>query len=430
MAEALLGFAAVFALASIRIPLAFAMSLVGFGGIVLMQGWNAATSSTAQVVYETGMSYILSVIPLFVLMGNLIARSGLAADLFGAAQAIVGRFRGGLAHATILTCATFGAICGSSIATAATMTKVAYPPMVRLGYSRELASGVITAGGTLGILVPPSTVMVIYGIVTETHIGKLFAAGVLPGVACTLLLMAGVAWTTWRRPQSGPPAEPRDGALGWRTVRGVVGVGVLVATVLGGIYTGAFTTTEGASVGAAGALLIAVVRRSLSPAAFWAVLQESGRTTGMLFALLIGAMVFSNFVNYTTMPSDLVRWITAFDVAPILVVGAMMLVYVVLGSVMEELSMVLLTLPVFFPVVMQLGVDPVWFGILIVLVVQIGLISPPVGMNLFVFKSLAPDVSIGEVFRGAVVPLFALLATMALVMAVPGLATLLPGWVR
>ena len=430
MTEALLGFAAVFLLALLRIPLAFAMGFVGFVGLGLLRGWAPTMANAAQVVYDTGFAYTLSVVPLFILMGNFVARAGLAHELFRAAYAFIGHFRGGLAHATVLACAGFGAICGSSIATAATMAKVAYPPMKKLGYSNALSTGVIAAGGTLGIMIPPSTIMVIYGIVTETHIGKLFAAGVLPGLMCALLLMAGVAWITWRDPSAGPAGERTAWPERWRALGDIWGVALLVVVVLGGIYGGVFTATEGAGIGASGAFFFALARGALTLKVLFEVLVESARTTAMLFTILIAAMLFSGFVNFTTMPGDLKDWILHLGLSPLMVVGAMMVIYVLLGTIMEELSMVLLTIPVFFPIVTGLGFDPVWFGVLIVLVVQIGLISPPVGMNLFVLNTLLKDVTLREVFRGVWLFVLMLVLALGVVLEFPMLSLWLPSFMR
>ena len=260
MIEALIGFACVFALALMRVPLAFAMGLVGFVGLGVLRGWPPSMANAAQVVYDTGFAYTLSVVPLFILMGNFVARAGLAHELFRAAYTFVGHVRGGLAHATVIACAGFGAICGSSIATAATMAKVAYPPMKKLGYADHMSTGVIAAGGTLGIMIPPSTIMVNYGIVTETNIGKLFAAGILPGLMCAGLLMLGVVWQTWRDPAAGPAGERTSWAERWAALRGIWGVALLVVVVLGGIYGGVFTATEGAGIGASGAFFFALAR--------------------------------------------------------------------------------------------------------------------------------------------------------------------------
>ena len=430
MTAALLGFAVIFTLALLRIPLAFAMGGVGIVGMGLTRGWEPAFASTAQVVYETGFAYTLSVIPLFILMGNFVARAGLAKELFEAAFAFIGHFRGGLAHATVVACAGFGAICGSSIATAATMGKVAYPSMKKLGYSDSLSMGVIAAGGTLGIMIPPSTIMVIYGIITETNIGKLFAAGVIPGLLSALLMMVGITWITARDPAHAPAGERSTWPQRWQALRGIWGVLLLVIVVLGGIYGGIFTATEGAGFGAAGAFLFALARRRLTWAILSEVLIESARTTAMLFTLLIAATLFANFVNFTSMPNDLKNLITQSGMSPTMIIVAMMGVYVVLGTVMEELTMVLLTIPLFFPIVTALGFDPVWFGVLIVMVVQIGLISPPVGMNMFVLNALLPGVGLGAIYRGCWPFVFVLVVMLALLVAFPQLSLWLPSLMK
>jgi tripartite ATP-independent transporter DctM subunit len=430
MTEALIGFAAVFVLALLRMPLAFAMGAVGFVGLGVLRGWAPTMANASQVVFDTGFAYTLSVVPLFILMGNLVARAGLAHELFRAAYAFIGHLRGGLAHATVMACAGFGAICGSSIATAATMSKVAYPPMKKLGYADYLSTGVIAAGGTLGIMIPPSTIMVIYGIVTETNIGKLFAAGVIPGLLCAGLLMIGVTWIVLRDPQAGPAGERATAAERWAALRGIWGVVLLVIVVLGGIYGGFFTATEGAGIGAFGAFLFAWFRRTLTLVVLRDVLVESARTTAMLFTILIAAQIFSSFVNYTTMPGDLKEWILHQGFSPLMVVAAMMVIYVILGTIMEELSMVLLTIPVFFPIVTGLGFDPVWFGVLIVLVVQVGLISPPVGMNMFVMNALLKDVSLMAIFRGSALFCIPLAIGLVLVLFFPQLALWLPGFMN
>jgi tripartite ATP-independent transporter DctM subunit len=428
--EALVGFAAIFALAIMRIPLAFAMGLVGFAGIWYSRGLAPAMASTAQVVYETGFAYTLSVIPLFILMGNFVARAGLAHELFQAAYAFIGHVRGGLAHATIAACGGFGAICGSSIATAATMSKVAYPSMKKLGYSDALSTGVMATGGTLGIMIPPSTIMVIYGIITETNIGKLFAAGVIPGLLTASLLMLAVVVITSRDPEHAPPGERFSWSERWRALRGIWGVAVLVLVVLGGIYGGLFTATEGAGFGAAGAFLFALGRGRLTWRILFQVLVESARTTAMLFTLLIAATIFANFVNFTTLPGDLKEWITQQGLSPTMIIVSMMLIYVVLGTVMEELTMVLLTIPLFFPIVTSLGFDPIWFGVLIVMIVQIGLISPPVGMNLFVLNALLPNVGLATIFRGCWPFVLVMVLVLGILIAFPQLSLWLPSLMR
>jgi len=430
MLEATLGFLAVFALAFLRVPLAVAMVLVGTAGLGAVRGWGPAFASVSQVVFETGFAYVLSVIPLFVLMGNLVTRAGMASELYTAAHAFVGHRKGGLAMASVMASAGFGAICGSSIATAATMTKVAYPQMRERGYKDALSTGAVAAGGTLGILIPPSTIMVIYGIITETNIGALFMAGVVPGILATLLLCLAVQWVVWRDPAAGPPDVRQTGRQRWQALRQIWAVLVLFGLVMGGIYGGWFTATEGAGVGAAGAFGFALWRGALNVRVLHGVLVESARTTAMLFMVLIGAMVFGNFVNFTSMPTDLRDMVLALSPHPLMVIVAMMAIYVALGLVMEELSMVLLTIPVFFPIVTGLGFDPVWFGVLIVTIVEIGMISPPVGMNLFVISTLLKEVKLSTIYRGVWPFVVADVVRLALLIAVPALSLWLPGLMR
>ena len=474
MTEALIGLLAMMVLAFLRLPIALAMAVVGIIGYAYMRDWSwtAALATVQTKVYETGRNYTLSVIPLFILMGNFVTRAGMSQELFRTAYAFIGHLRGGLAMATIVGCAGFGAICGSSIATAATFAKVAYPSMKKFGYSDALAAGAIASGGTLGILIPPSTIMVIYGIMTGTSIGKLFAAGILPGILATILLCLAVQYVTWRDPKAGPRGERLSwkerfatlNGLGWFVAVGVAVIGAswldwlpsddaavlgaiavfilslfykgvtsviaLFVLVMGGIYGGVFTAVEGAGVGAFGAMIFALARKTLTWQALYAALVESARTTAMLFLILIGALMFAEFVNITTMPQDMTKFISSLQVSPLVVVAAIMVIYVLLGTAMEELSMILLTVPVFFPVIVHLGLDPIWFGILIVVVVEIGLISPPVGMNLFVLNTLLPQVGTRTIFRG-VLPFMAIdCVRLAILVAFPIISTFLPSLMK
>ena len=432
MTEGLIGLAVMMAIAFARVPIAFAMGVVGIVGYAYMRDWNwwVAFASAQTKIYETGRNYTLSVVPLFILMGNFVTRAGMSQELFRAAYAFIGHLRGGLAMATIWASAGFGGICGSSIATTATMAKVAYPSMKRFGYSDRLAAGVIAGSGTLGIMIPPSTIMVIYGVFTETNIGKLFAAGIVPGILGAILLCIAVVYMNWRDPSSGPPGERSTWRERLLALKDVWGVAVLFIFVMGGIYGGLFTATEGAGMGAFGALVFALWRRALTWRTLYGALLESARTTAMLFMILIGALMFSEFINITTMPADLKNLVTGYNLNPTVVVLAICAVYVLLGTAMEELSMVLLTIPVFYPVIVGLGFDPVWFGIVIVCVVEIGLISPPVGMNMFVLKTLLPQVSTGTIFSGVMPFMWADVVRLAIIVAVPWLALWLPSMMR
>ncbi len=426
MTEASLGLLAMLILAFARVPLAIAMGLIGFTGLWWMRGLNPAMASVTSTVYEAGFEYTLSVVPLFILMGNFVTRAGMSRELYRAAYTLVGHFRGGLGMATVMACAGFGSVCGSSIATAATMTKVAYPSMKEHGYSGQLAAGAIAAGGTLGILIPPSTILVIYGLVTETNIGKLFAAGFIPGILAVTMMCMTIAFLTWRKPELGPAAERSSWGERLSAFKDVWAVAVLFVVVMGGIYGGVFTTTEGAGVGAFGAFLIALMRGSLNFKVTLEILTDSARTTGMLFMILVGALVFANFMNFTSMPTDLKNLVSSYNISPLTVMIFICAIYVILGAAMEELSIVLLTLPVFFPLVVSLGFDPVWFGIVIVLVVMIGLISPPVGMNMFVVRNMLPELSTMTVFKGVLPFVYTLIAVLALLVAFPEIALFLP----
>jgi len=426
MIEASLGLLAMLILAFARVPLAIAMGLVGFAGLWWMRGMNPAMASVTSTVYESGFEYTLSVVPLFILMGNFVTRAGMSRELYRAAYTLVGHFRGGLGMATVMACAGFGSVCGSSIATAATMTKVAYPSMKEHGYSGQLAAGAIAAGGTLGILIPPSTILVIYGLVTETNIGKLFAAGFLPGILAVTMMCMTIAYLTWRNPEMGPAAERSSWSERFNALKDVWSVAVLFVVVMGGIYGGVFTTTEGAGIGAFGAFVIAILRGTLNVRVTLEILTDSARTTGMLFMILVGALVFANFINFTSMPSDLKNLVSSNNISPMTVMIAICAIYIVLGAAIEELSIVLLTLPVFFPLVVGLGFDPVWFGIIIVLVVMIGLISPPVGMNMFVVRNMLPELSTMTVFKGVLPFVYTLIAVLALLVAFPEIALFLP----
>ena len=430
MQEALIAFALMLGLTFLRLPIAFSMALVGFLGFTYMVNFNAALSMVGSVAFETGMSYTLSIVPLFILMGNLVTRAGLSAELYRVSYAFLGHRRGGLAMATILACGGFGAICGSSLATAATMAKVAMPSMRKYGYSDALAAGSIAAGGTLGILIPPSVVMVIYGILTETNIGKLFIAGILPGIVAIACYLAAVAVTVRLDAKAGPRGE----RISWHerlvALGDVWGVLILFLIVIGGIYGGIFTPTEAAGIGAGGGLVFLVGRKGWNWRELRTILVESAITTGMIFTILIGALIFANFINMTGMPGELTAYAERFRETPLLVILAILVIYVALGCVLESMSMILLTVPMFYPLVAHLGYDLIWFGIIVVVVTEISMITPPVGLNVFVLRSVLPDVPTQTVFRGVMPFIVADIIRLGILVAFPAITLYLTQFVK
>lgn len=419
------GLAAMFLFAAAGIPIAFAMALAGFLGFGLVIGFAPSMSMVGQIASDTALSYNLSVLPLFILMGNFITRAGLSEDLYGAAYAFVGHLRGGLALSTVIACGGFSAVCGSSLATAATMSKVAMPSMRRFGYRDSLAAGSIAAGGTLGILIPPSVALVLYGIMTNTDIGALFIAGILPGLLGITLYCAAVLGVTLFDPKAGPRGERSSWRERLQALRRIWGVSLLFLIVIGGIYTGLFTSTEAAGIGAAGALLFAILRGGITIRDLIEVLVESARMTAMIFSILIGAMIFSNFVNVAGLFQMLEAGLRSLDLQPTSILLGLVVIYVVLGMVLESMSMILLTVPIFFPLATTYGFDPVWFGIFVVVLIEISLITPPVGMNVFVIRSTLPDTPTSAIFRGVIPFIFADIIRVLLLIAVPSIALVL-----
>jgi C4-dicarboxylate transporter DctM subunit len=424
---AALGFAVLLVLILVRVPIAAAMALVGVGGTAWLAGWPVALATLKQSPFERASSYTLVVVPLFMLMGYLAARSGLSQNLFRAANVWLGHWRGGLAMATVGACAGFAAICGSSVATGATMCSVALPEMRRYHYADSLSTGSIAAGGTLGILIPPSIIFVLYGIMTEQSIGKLLLAGILPGLVLTVLFMLAISLVTAVNPELGV-AGPRTT---WRArlvaMRDVWEVLVLFVIVIGGLYLGLATPVESAAFGAVGALLFGVGKRTLHWQGLLAALDETVRTTAMVFFIVIGADLFGYFMALSQMPMQLAAWLGRLQAAPVVVLWSIIVTYIVLGALMDELAMILLTVPIFFPVITAIGYDPIWFGVIIVVVVQIGLIAPPVGLNVFVIGGMARDVPLATIYRGIMPFLVAQIVLLILLTLWPGMALLLPG---
>jgi tripartite ATP-independent transporter DctM subunit len=432
----LIGFAILLGLALLRVPIAFAMAAVGGIGFALMRGWEPAWAMTGQVVFDTALSYSLSVIPLFIFMGNVLAASGVAHGLFAGADRLFGRVRGGLALATVLSCGAFSAVCGSSLATAATMSKVAMPSMRRFGYDDRLATGSIAAGGTLGILIPPSVILIIYGLLTETDIAKLFVAGVIPGAVGIALYLLAVKAAVAINP-SLAPAEEGGEPMSRRDLIGVICVLGLFVFIMTGIYGDFFTPTEAAGMGAGAAVAIAVALRAMSLRAFAAATLDSVRASAMIFAVIIGAELFTNFINFAGLPDALAGIVLDNEMPVWMVMGFIILVYLLLGCVLESLSMILLTVPVFYPLMYQLPFENplllnpenalIWFAIVVVVATEISLITPPVGMNVFVLKGVLRDVSLGTVFRGVLPFWLADILRLALLVAVPSLSLWLVG---
>jgi len=434
MIESLIGFAAVLVLVLLRMPIAFAMGLVGMVGYAYETSYRGAISIVARLIIDTSQDYGLSVVPLFILMGLFVNKGGISRELYQVSNAFLGHMRGGLAMATVVACGGFAAICGSSLATAATMSKVAMPEMRKFGYSDSLSTASIAAGGTLGILIPPSVILVIYGLLTETSIGQLFIAGILPGFMGILFYMIAVRISVMRNPEAGPAGTRTDWSGRMAALRDVWSVLLLFGLVIGGLYGAldfwpihlTFSPTEAAGMGAMGAFLIALFRGNLSFADTREVLKETATTTASLFSVLIGAWIFSNFVNIAGLPEALRDGVDSLGLTPWMVMGLIILIYIALGCVFESLSMLLLTVPIFFPLVIGLGFDPVWFGIVVVVVTEISLITPPVGLNVFVLKGVVGDVSTGTIFRG-VTPFWMMdIVRLALLLLIPGIALYLP----
>ncbi|MGE0735695.1 MAG: TRAP transporter large permease [Alphaproteobacteria bacterium] len=433
MELSLISFAILLVLIVLRVPIAFAMGAIGFVGFMALTNLTAASSMVGTTFVKTVQNYELSVLPLFILMGNIVSKAGISSELYRAAQSYLGHRRGGLAMATVVAAGGFSAVCGSSLATAATMAKVAMPSMRKYGYSDSLATASIAAGGTLGILIPPSVIMVIYGLMTETSIRELFAAGFLPGLLGIILYMCAVLWSVWRRPDSGPRAEKATRSEKIAALLDIWGVLALFGLVMGGIYLGIFTPTESAGVGAGGAILLGLARRQLNWTLIREVLIDSVRTSATLFFILIGALIFSNFIGRAGLPDGLRGWVEGMKLSPYMVIVLICLIYIALGCILESISMLLLTIPVFFPIVKALvfpDMDPrwvlVWFGVLAVVVTEISLITPPVGLNVYVLSAVLRDVKTTTIFRGIFPFITVDIVRLTIIIFIPQLSLLLP----
>ncbi len=438
MEAGLIGFSILLGLAFAGIHLGVAMFLTGFIGFAYLRGLEASASLAGTLIFDASMSYGFALLPLFLLMGNLVYRSKLSEDLYDTANAWIGHRPGGLAKATVAACGGFAAVCGSSIVTTTTMASVAMPSMRRYRYDDGLSTGAIAAGGTLGILIPPSVLLVFYGILTNSDIGKLFIAGIVPGLISIFTYFVVIDVMTRLKPELGPRGERVDLVERFRSLKKVWGVVALFLFVLGGIYIGFVTPVEAGAIGAVGALLFALGRRLLSFAAFQESLLQSVRTSTMLFFVIFGAQIFSAFINVADLPGQMLTWIQSLDLSAMGVMAIILLFYIAFGCVFSAFALVLLTVPVFFPLVAGLGLDVlfgtspenilIWFGIVIVVVAEIGQITPPIGMNVFVLKSMLPDVSLSTIFKG-IIPFFgADLVRLALIVLFPSTVLVLPDY--
>lgn len=422
----IVGFLALFVLLAIRMPIGLAMMIVGASGIAILNSTTAALNNLGSFAYSYSAVFTLSVIPLFVLMGAFASVSGMGTDMYRTAYSFVGHRRGGLAAATIIACAGFAALSGSSIAAAATMGKVSLPEMERYRYSPRLATGSIAAGGTLGILIPPSTVLIVYALLTEQSVGRLFLAGFLPGLLLTVLFVATVFIVAVMNPNAGPPGERVPLSERFRTLFGSGALIFVVLIVIGGIYGGIFTVTEAAAVGAGLTFLHSLWTRRMSIAKFLDALLDTIRTTAMVFFILIGAHFFAPFLALTRIPVNLADWISELAIPAFAILMVIIVVYIVLGTFMEGFAMMVLTVPIVLPVIMTLGYDPIWFGIVMVVVLEMGLISPPVGLNVFVVKGVAPNVPLSEVYWGILPFWLAMGVCVFLLVLFPDIALILP----
>jgi len=423
---AISGFVVLFALMLLRVPVGMAMGLVGVTGFGLLAGFGPALKLIGQTSMRTVTDYTFGVIPMFLLMGAFVSNSGMSRELFRAANTLIGHVKGGLGLATILACGGFAAISGSSVATAATFSTVAYPEMRRLKYPDSFAAGTIAAGGTLGAMFPPSTVLVVYGIITEQDISKLFMAGLIPGIIAVLMYMTTIVILGAVRPNLLPAAAKSSWSERLQAIKDIWAPLALFMFVIGGLYGGLFTPTEAGGVGAGGAFIIGVLRRKLGRRQILTSLLQATRTAAAVFTVLIGALIFGYFLTITGTPQKVTAFMTGLGLNPYGVLLLILLMYIVLGCLMDAMAMIILTVPIVYPVILSLGFDPIWFAVIIVMTVELGLIHPPVGMNVFVIKSVVPELSFSKIFKGVTPFIVTDLVRLALLIAFPILATWLP----
>jgi tripartite ATP-independent transporter DctM subunit len=425
-AVAVLGFVALFVLMLLRVPVGMAMGLVGVVGYSYLVGPGPALKLVGQTSMRTVTDYTFGVIPMFMLMGALVSVSGVSRELFKAANSMIGHLRGGLGVATVVACGGFAAICGSSVATAATFSAVAYPEMRRFNYPQSFSTGVIAAGGTLGAILPPSTVLAVYAILTQQDIGKLFMAGIVPGILAMAMYVLTIAIIVKLRPDWLPGGEIKPWSERFKDLKNVWAPLVLFVFVIGGLYGGFFTPTEAGGVGASGAFILGLVRRKLDGAKIREALLSATRTAAAVFTVLIGALLFGYFLTITQSPQKLTEFLTGLGIGRYGVLALIMVMYLVLGCLMDAMAMIILTVPIIYPVIVHLGFDPIWFGVIIVMTVELGLIHPPVGMNVFVIKSVVKDVSFTTIFKGVLPFIVTDIVRLVILIAFPVIALWLP----
>ena len=423
----ILGIVILLLLFVIRVPVAFAMAIVGVAGFAYLSGPGPALTLLGRDIYSQFSSYPLTVIPMFILMGSFAYASGISRRLFDTTYVWFGRYRGGLTMATVVACSGFAAICGSTAATAATMGRVALPEMKRYRYNDQLATGTVAAAGTLGILIPPSTVLIVYGVLTEESIGKLFVAGILPGVLLSIFFVLTVYLICMKNPGYGPPGAATTWKRKFGSLTGILETVLLFALVIGGLFLGWFSPTQAGAIGGIGALIIGLARRELDWKAFADACKDALRTSCMVIFIITGAVIFGHFMAISRIPFLLVDWMGTLALPPLGIIAIIVLIFFVGGFFMDSMALVVLLIPIFFPVLESIGIDLIWFGVIVVLVAEMGVITPPVGVNVFVIKGIAPDIPIETIFKGILPFLAALIIATILLMIFPQIATFLPG---
>lgn len=413
-----------------RMPIGFLMAIIGFIGFASIVNVNAASTLLAKDLVSVFSSYNLTVIPLFVLMGQIAFHTGISRRLFDSAYKFIGHWPGGLAIATVGACAGFAAICGSTNATAATMGSTCLPEMKRYNYDPGLACGVVAAAGSLGILIPPSVIFIVYGILTEQSIGKLFISGIIPGIILSMFFVFTILIRVYLKPELAPRGPKITFKEKLLSLSGVSETLLLFILVMGGLFTGIFTPTEAGAVGAFGSMLISLIRRTITWKAFLQSLMETTRISCMIMMIVAGATIFGHFLAVSRIPFDIASSILGLDLPHAVIMLIIIVIYILGGCFLDSLALIMLTIPIFYPVVVQLGYDPVWFGVVIVMVTQIGVITPPVGVNVYVVKGVARDVPMYTIFRGALPFLIALVIGTLLVIPFPQLALFLPGLIK